>query len=418
MVTHRGRRRRRHRVALLGHVLGLLAARPSFLSLGPPHSVSASETTCACDGSGSSSQAACGDREDWSATGPACPSFTALDPPRDLAVRVHGAHHLTLSWHCHTCNLTENRAGLKFRVRLSRDRYFEEIMTRMHTTAPGLDTANITIFTGGDGTYAVDKQRAAPLWSKHLFMQVQLYKETDSLGGKWSQTSAEWLLAKDCNRFDDDRFSTGVAAKKDENKGENGMAHGEGGITWRGYSGSHLLDQALILDNRPDDVKDWRCVPIPQGGYASAESTYRTLMPVAGYTLIEWARDDPKYVDNPFEKCPHEHDCVGVGHVEWPENKTIGCQQNYSQALCSGSCLNGAGGTLCAVCINNYNREGGRCRSCDDTSMYIRIGLGIIVLITPVFLIATFWERIKEFCECAVCLSVIKISPFYPCFWS
>ena len=133
-----------------------------------------------------------------------CPPFVDANPARDLTIYALDAdREMALQW-THKLKSLKHKLdhlllGMRYRIRISTDRYFEKNVTfemtsrfRKNQTSGNMITVPEIVMTLPKGSQA--------LWHQHLFAQVQLYSDVLKVGGKWSETSPDWLLTSDCDR--------------------------------------------------------------------------------------------------------------------------------------------------------------------------------------------------------------------------
>lgn len=321
-----------------------------------------------------------------------CPHFVDAYPARDLTIYALDAdREMALQWTQPHMNklkspkhkLDHLKLGMRYRIRISTDRYFEKNVTfemtsrfRKNQTSGNMITVPEIVMTLPKGSQA--------LWHQHLFAQVQLYSDVLEVGGKWSETSPDWLLTSDCDR--EGQTTPGGNAKVED---------GDNFITMRGIS-KKTNENRQILNNDLNSVGKWFCMPIPKGGFASPKSSMRTIQPNKGWFRINkgWFRieADWKYSDT-FAQCPWPEDCIGVGSdnfdLKLPTNSSLNGSVSW--------CRKGSTGPLCAVCDKGWTRHGKTCYQCSDGGTYMRLVLGFVIVATPFFVMATFGEKVRDF---------------------
>ncbi len=312
-----------------------------------------------------------------------CPPFVDADPARDLTVYALGAdREMALQW-THKLKsldfkLDHLKLGMRYRIRISTDRYFEKNVTfemtsrfRKNQTSGSMIKVPEIVMTLPKGSQA--------LWHQHIFAQVQLYSDVLNVGGKWSETSPDWLLTSDCDR--EGQNTPGGNAKVED---------GDNFITMRGIS-KKTNENRQILNNNLNSVSKWFCMPIPKGGFASPKSSMRTIQPNKGWYRI----DDAWNADDTFAQCPWPEDCIGVGSDNYDPKLPTNSSLNGSVSWCR----KGSTGPLCAVCDKGWTRHGKMCYQCSDGGTYMRLVLGFVIVGTPFFVMATFGEKVRDFCE-------------------
>lgn len=317
--------------------------------------------------------------------------------PRSLRITVASARRLVLDW---AFDWDARAYGppaaagsaLGFRARLSTDREYREESLIWFVETASLRHTNATVDL---------PPSSESIWHRKIYAQVQIYSSKEQGGGKWSAASTRYLIASDCAQFSDvDLKEAMLEAEEDIGLEE---AEAEDSLDFTVDRGTSSMRFHKILDNRDANPLQWRCIPLPEGAYFSANSSIREIVPISGFHRVDWAPD----ID-PFSACPYPIHCVGVGHEKWQwpstlpppaTNNTIANTSIKTTAVAAASgahCLRGSTGLLCAVCEPNFNREGGLCRECSDSAMYVRIGLGFCALMLPGFIIATLWEKVRN----------------------
>ena len=133
-----------------------------------------------------------------------CPPFVQVNPARDLTVyALEGELEMALQWTHKLTTLTHRidplKLEMRYRIRISTDRYFEKNVTYAKTAKFKKNTTSGSMITIPEKAMTLPKGSQA-LWHQHIFTQVQLYSEVLDVGGLWSQTSPDWLITSDCDR--------------------------------------------------------------------------------------------------------------------------------------------------------------------------------------------------------------------------
>ena len=339
----------------------ILALLPAALLTAADLSLAEETNTCVVEGdcAATCTLGLCGGRysdrkamEKISRGGTHAAAFVNFPAPRQIEVKVRGAHSLIASWsqpYCHSCTLNTT-LDMTWRVRVSTDKHFQGLGQDGKGAigwfvAPSLIDQNMTI----TGSTTVS---SSPLWLEPIYIQVQIFSRRLKLGGKWSAASARWTSASDCANL--------VEFDHEQRK------------------------ESFVLNNVAADPATWECIKLPDGAFGGANASMRELLPLRGWGPVPWAKDT--YA--PFSECPFPGDCVGVGHQDWTSNMT------------EGSCKEGTEQLLCATCAESYNREAGICLECSSADKVARIVFGVIFFILPVSLLSfVFADKIKKLCE-------------------
>ena len=125
------------------------------------------------------------------------------------------------------------------------------------------------------------------------------------------------------------------------------------------------IRKQYLYDVSPDQ-NNHECKLCPEGASCYGDIGWSSVSALQGWWRVPWSDRN-----STFKRCPYPDDCLGTESVT-----TI-------SANMTEDCLLGSGGPLCSICIDNYNRDGGKCTICDSNSVPKRIGIlvGVVVLL-------------------------------------
>ena len=121
------------------------------------------------------------------------------------------------------------------------------------------------------------------------------------------------------------------------------------------------------LNNTATKKEEWHCELCPNGAFCEGDIGWRDVKALQGWWRVPWSEGN-----RTFERCPYEADCMGANRK--------------TNANITERCSSGTTGPLCSLCVEGYNRNGGTCGICDESSVPMRVGIIVsVVLLISVF---------------------------------
>ena len=166
------------------------------------------------------------------------------------------------------------------------------------------------------------------------------------------------------------------------------------------------------LNVNPLLLKDWQCIPCPEGAWCTGRTVWRDVVPLQGWWRVPWSTNG---IDNGtvFVKCPYVNDCRGhkeEGEEEEEEEKEKDKEEEKEKEeehLASADnrrnttttvegCEVGTSGVVCSTCQLNYNRDGQRCIECSNADFVVRLSIVLFIVGLLISLIFTCRKRLKK----------------------
>ena len=121
------------------------------------------------------------------------------------------------------------------------------------------------------------------------------------------------------------------------------------------------------------------CISCPLGASCYGNILLADIVALKGWWRVPWSENN-----STFERCPYPDDCLGaLSTLSVVSNITEGCTPTTM-------------GPLCSMCIDNHNRDVGKCNLCDDSSVPRRVGLLLGFVAASTILIASCRHRIQR----------------------